>query len=290
MDKVAIITDTVSHMSAEMARQNNIRVIPLHITIEGKTYPENEVDMAWFYEQMPGWKQENRLPLTSSPSAGDFLELYRALSKEAEAILYVGYSPRLGMAIDSALKAKVMAARELAGTPVEVVGSLTACGAQMMVVLEAARAAAKDKTFAEVLEVANAMLKKVNFIYLADDLSYLARGGRIHRARPWASSKVTNTVLLEMDAATGGENTPLARCRTKGQALATLFDIVRERSRGKRLHVGINHADALVEAEELKDKTLQQFQCAEIYITPILPVVTTHTGVGSRWLCWWSED
>ena len=149
MDKVAIITDTVSHISPEIARQHNVRVIPLHVTIEGKTYPENEVDLTWFYQQMPTWKRENRLPLTSSPSAGDFLELYRALSKEAEAILYVGYSPRLGMAIDSALKAKAMAARELPGTPVEVVGSLTACGAQMMVVLEAARATAKGGDLAE---------------------------------------------------------------------------------------------------------------------------------------------
>jgi DegV family protein with EDD domain len=290
MDKVAIITDTVSHITPEIARQHNVRVISLHITIDGKTYPESEVDLAWFYEQMPGWKQENRLPVTSSPSAGDFLELYRTLSREAEAILYVGYSPRLGMAIDSAVKARAMAERELPGTPIEIVGSLTACGAQMMVVLEAARAAARGATLAEVLAVANNMLKKVNFIYLSDDLSYLAKGGRIHRARPWASSKVTNTVLLEMDAATGGENTPLARCRTKGQVLATLFNIVKERSQGKKLHVGINHADALVEAEELKEKTLQQFPCAEIYITPILPVVTTHTGLGSRWFCWWSED
>jgi len=290
MDKVAIMTDTVSHMSEEMAKKNNITMVPLHVTIDSKTYAENEVDLNWFYKQMPLWKRDDRLPLTSSPSAGDFFQAYQNLSKVAKSILYIGYSPKLGMAIDAALQAKTMAQRQLPNIDIEVVGSLTACGAQMLVVLEACRAAAKGRTLPEVLQVANTMIQKVSFIYLSDDLYYLAKGGRIHKARPWAGSKVTNTVLLEMDATTGGENSPLARCRTKGQALQTLFEIVKEGSKGKRLHVGINHADALVEAKELRDKTLSQFDCAEIYITPILPVVTTHTGLGSRWFSWWSED
>lgn len=290
MDKVAIMTDTVSHMNEEVAKKNNITMVPLHVTIDNKTYRENEIDLNWFYEQMPVWKRDDRLPLTSSPSAGDFFQAFRNLSKVAKAILYIGYSPKLGMAVDAALQAKTMAQHQLANIDIEVVDSLTACGAQMLVVLEACRAAAKGKTLPEVLQVVNAMLQKVSFIYLCDDLYYLAKGGRIHKARPWSSSKVTNTVILEMDAATGGENAPLARCRTKGQALQTLFNIVRERSKGKQLHVAINHADALVEAEELRDKTLSQFQCAEVYVTPILPVVTTHTGLGSRWYCWWSED
>jgi len=290
MDEVAILTDTVSHINKEMAEENKIRLVPLHVTIEGKSSPENQVDLNWFYGQFPKWRQENRLPLTSSPSAGDFLKAYRNLSKEAKAVVYVGYSPRLGMAVDAATQAQAMAKQELPNTRIEVVGSFTACGAQMLIVLEAARAAATGKGLSEVLAVVNKMVNKVSFIYLSDDLYYLAKGGRIHKAKPWAGSKVTNTVLLEMDVSTGGENSPLARCRTKGEALKTLFNIVRDRSGGKRLHVAINHSDALAEAQELRDRTISQFECAEVYITPILPVVTTHTGLGSRWFSWWSGE
>lgn len=288
MEEVAILTDTVSHISEEIAKDNKVRLVPLHVTIDGKSYPENEVNLAWFYEQMPTWRQENRLPLTSSPSAGDFLKAYRQLSQEAKAILYIGYSPRLGMALDAATQAKAIAKQEIPNTHIEVVGSSTACGAQMLIVLEAARAAAKGESLSEVLSVVNCIVKRVNFIYLSDDLYYLSKGGRIHGAKPWAGSKVTNTVLLEMDASTGGENSPLARCRTKGEALKTLFNIVKDRSEGKRLHVAINHSDALAEARELRERIISQFECAEIHITPTLPVVITHTGLGSRWLSWWS--
>ena len=118
----------------------------------------------------------------------------------------------------------------------------------------------------------------------------MAKGGRIHKARPWASSKITNTVLLEADASTGGEHKPLARCKTKGQMLETLFELVRQRSGGKKLHVAIDHADAPAEAEELKKKALSQFQCVEVFINQILPVVTSHTGVGTRVFSWWGEE
>ena len=290
MNKVAIMTDSVGFMTQEMANEHNIRLVPLYVTIEGKSYPENEIDLAWFYEQMPKWKEEDRLPPTSSIPIGVFLETYRELSQKVEAILHIGHSVKLGMSLNAALQAKRMAEDELPQTAIEVVDSGTACGAEMLVVLEAARAAAAGKSFSEVVEVANKMVKKVNEISLFDDLSLLAKGGRIHKARPWAGSKITNTAVLEMTAATGGEHRPLARCKTKGQTLKTLFDIVKQRSGGKKLHVAIDHADALAEAEELKQKTLSRFQCAEVFINQILPLVTTHTGVGTRVFSWWAED
>jgi DegV family protein with EDD domain len=160
----------------------------------------------------------------------------------------------------------------------------------MLIVLEAARAASAGKSLSEVVEVTNNMIKRINYILLSDDLYYLVKGGRIHKARPWAGSKITNTVLLEASAATGGEHRPLARCKTKGQTLKTLFDIVRERSGGKKLHVAIEHADAPAEAEELKEKVLSQFECVEVFINQLGPLVTLHTGVGTRTFSWWHED
>lgn len=47
---------------------------------------------------------------------------------------------------------------------------------------------------------------------------------------------------------------PLARCRTKGESLKTLFGVVKEGSGNRKLHVAINHADVPAEAEELKEK------------------------------------
>lgn len=290
MKKVAVMTDTVSYMPEQVARENDITIVPAYVIVDGKSHRENEIDFAWFYKQVPEWKEADRLPTTSSPSIDDFLGAYRKLSQQTDGIVYIAYSNKLGMAVSASSQAKALAQDELPQTAIEVVDSQSACGAQMLVALEAARAAAAGKSFSEVVEVAHDSKKKVYFITLMDDLYYLAKGGRIYRARPWAASKITNSVLLEMDATTGGEMSPLARCRTKGEALKTLFDVVKQRSGSRKLYVAINHADVLVEAEELKEKVLTNFQCQEVVTSDLGPLVTTHTGLGTRIFCWWAEE
>jgi DegV family protein with EDD domain len=283
------MTDTVSEITKELADEYSIKLVPVTIIIGGKAYPETEIDLAWYYEQLPKWKAEDKVPTSSSASIGYFLEAYRELSQQAQAILCITYSSKFGMMFNTAMQAKKMAEEELPQTAIEVVDSCTVCGAQMLIALEAARAAAAGKSLPEVVEVANKMVKRVNNVSLMDDLSLLAKGGRIHKVRPWAGSKVTNTVLIGASAATGGEHRPIARCKTKGQALKTLFDAVKERSGNGKLHVAINHADALVEAEELKELASSRFPCAEVFITPLYPLVTHHTGVGTRVFNWWSD-
>ena len=290
MKSVAVVTDTNSLMTRDIAREYDIGLVPLYISIDDKSYPEDEINLTSFYQNLLKWKQDNKLPKTAAPSVADFMEAFKKLGQQAKGIIYIGYSKHLGIAIDSALQAKAKLKDELPDTKIEVVDSATGCGAQMLITLQAARSAASGKNFDEVLRVCQGIMRKVNFIFLADNLYYLMKGGRIHRARPWASSKVSNTVLLEMDMSTGGQNTPVARCKTKGQALRTLFDLVRQRSGDKKIHVAIDHADAEVEAQELKDKVTSQFKCVEVYINQMRPVLTTHTGVGSRILSWWSED
>ena len=53
MKKVAVMTDTVSDMTQEIADKHNIKVLPVYVVIEGKSHPETELKLAQFYEQLP---------------------------------------------------------------------------------------------------------------------------------------------------------------------------------------------------------------------------------------------
>jgi DegV family protein with EDD domain len=290
MSKVAILTDTVTEMSQELADEHNIKLAPVNIIIDGKQYPEDEIDLVWYRSQIPKWKELGKIPSSSAISIGYFLEAYRELSQKAEAILYIGHSSQFGVSVSNARQAKKMAKEELPRLAIEVVDSCTVCGAQMLIAIESARAAARGQGLPQVASLAHMLVKKVNMIALFDDLSLLAKGGRIHKARPWASSRITNTTLLEVSSATGGLMTPLARCRTRPQVLERLFETIAERSKGGKLHAAINHVDSPTEAEELKELTTSRFPCAEVFITPLYPLVINHTGLESLQFCWWSED
>jgi len=140
MKKVAVMTDTVSYMPEQVPEENDITLLPTHVIVDGKSHRENEIDLAWFYKQIPKWKKEDKLPTTSSPSTDDFLVAYRRLSQQAQGIVYIAYSAKLGMAVSASSQAKALIQDELPQTPIEVIDSQTACGPQMLVTLETARA------------------------------------------------------------------------------------------------------------------------------------------------------
>lgn len=289
MQDIAVMTDTVSYIPDEIAEEYRITRVPTHIIIDGKTHLEDQLDLAKLYAKILKWKEKNNLPTTSSPSPDDMVHVYRRLAKDYASIIYIGYSKHLGMAVNAALLAKDLVEYELPKTKIEVLDTKSWGGAQMLVTLEAARAAAAGGNLSEVLEVANNIINKVNLVLLSDNLYYLAKGGRIHQARPWANSKISNTALLRMDSSSEGQTMPFTRCRTKGETLKALFDLVRSTGGNSRLHVAINHADALIEAEQLKKEAISQFECAEGYISNIGPLVTIHTGLGTRAFSWWFE-
>ncbi len=290
MSKVAVMVDSVSQMPRELADKYDIKVVPMGIVIDGKAYPEVEVDLPGYYQRILETTETEKLPTSSSVTVGDFLEAMRGLAQRAGGIVYVGHSIRLGMSVNSATQAKKMAEEELPNIPIEVIDSGTAIGAQMFIAVEAAKAAAVGRSFREVVEVARGMMQKVKYIIVVENMDYLTSGGRILDGRPWGQAKVTTKALLETDVATGKIHAPLARYGTKAKAVSGFLEILGERCGDKKLHVIINHINAPDEAEALKKKMLSQFQISEFYVTPTYPVVGRHVGPGALQICWWAED
>jgi fatty acid-binding protein DegV len=52
MKKVAVMTDTVSYMPEQVAKENDITQLATHVIVTGKSHRENEIDLAWFYGQV----------------------------------------------------------------------------------------------------------------------------------------------------------------------------------------------------------------------------------------------
>jgi len=94
MNKVAIMTDTISGIPPEMAEELSIKVIPLYIIMDGISYVETEVDKEQLYTRL---SQKKNLPTTSSPTAAQYLQAYRELSQQAEAILHIHYTSWIGI-------------------------------------------------------------------------------------------------------------------------------------------------------------------------------------------------
>jgi DegV family protein with EDD domain len=276
--KVAIVTDTCASLSKEMAEEYDISTISHHIIVNGKDYLDKEVDKALFYSWFENPLDRTNHPKTAAASVGAFLEIFKNVGKKSNNILFIAMTSGNSTTYKIALQAKDMMSKESPSTNVEIVDSYSEHGSQMLIVLEAARAASQGKSLSEVVEVANTMVHRVTLFYLLDTLYHLTLGGRTGKADIWENSMLTLKPLLELNVSTGGIPVPLGRFRTKSQGIARIMELLDERVGNKRLHAVITQGNAPDEAEDLKQRIMAKFDCTEMYLTEPSLAPEVHQG------------
>jgi DegV family protein with EDD domain len=284
MSRVAVVTDSSACVPQEVVRKYGVHILPLILIFEDRSYRDGvDITSREFYELL---QRAKRLPTTSSPSPGEYLEKFRVLSKEANSILCITLPPHLGMAYNSAIKAREMAKESIPEVSISVFPSKGPALAQGFIAQAAASAAALGKDLAEVTEAARDMMGRVNAICMLDTLYYLAKGGRIPKAAAWAGSLFKIKPILDATE----DVRLLERCRTRKRAVQRLLEVMRQRTEGKAICVNLMHANVPEEAQRIKADILRQFHCLEFYITDFTPVIGAHTGPGSIGLSFYVTD
>lgn len=262
-----------------------IKIVPISLIINGHVYKDGvDITPTEVYQLVSANKGT---PTTSSPTPGDFIQVYRELSRSVDGIVCITICSDISMMYNSAMEAKKMAQEEKLPLDINVVDSRTAGGAQGFVALAAARAAASGKNLAEVTKAAELMIPRVHMIAVLDTLYYLARAGRIPKIAAWAGSMLKiNPILTFAHDGIG----MLERARTKPKGVNRLVEIMEERTKGKPVHVNIMHANVAEEAERLKERVQARFNCVELYVTDFAPTMGVQAGPGTLALAFYSEE
>jgi len=280
--KVAVITDSSACVPREVVECYGIHILPLLLIFEDRAYRDGvDITSREFYELL---KKAKKLPTTSSPSPGEYLQAFSELGKDAGGILCITHPPHLGMGFNSATKAKEMAGQSMPELGVTVFPSRGPALAAGFIAQAAARAAAAGQDLDQVVETARDMMNRVNVICVLDTLYYLAKGGRVPRAAAWAGSLFKIKPILDAT----DDVRLLEKCRTRERAMRRFLEILRQRSEGRPVCVNLMHANVPEEAEKLKSEILSQFTCLEFYVTDFTPVIGAHTGPGSIGMAFYS--
>ena len=286
MNKVVVVTDSVSCLPRELVEKYGIRIVPISIIIDGKPYRDGiDITPSEVYKIV---RENKTLPTTTSPSPGDFLSVYREIHREnASGIVCVTICSEISMMYDSAVQAKQMAEEEMPGIVINVIDSRTAGGAEGFIALAAAEAAASGQDMARVCDAAEKMKPRVNMIAVLDTLEYLARAGRIPRAASWVTSMLKIKPILTFSQ---GGIKPLERARTKPKAVQRLIDIMKERMNSKPVRVNVMHANVPEEAEALRQRVEAEFNCIELFVADFAPTMGVQAGPGVLALAFYSEE
>ena len=265
---VKVVTDSCSDITPQLARELGITVVPLYVQFSNETYRDN-VDLSTeeFYQKLETSKIH---PTTSTVTPADFAQIFTKLAEETKEILTITLSEKFSATYAAALQGKSTVGKDCR---IEVIDSQAGAGAQMLLVISAAKMAQSGANLEQIADWVRRAIPRVHVRVSFDTLEYLRRGGRIGKAQALLGSLLkVNPVVGVKDGATF----PIARPRNRAQAMDFLVNFVKGFSRIEAVAIedATTPNDLQTLAERLKDVVPPE----RIYHSKVSPVVGTHVG------------
>lgn len=277
--KTAVVTDSTAYIPKEVRERLHIHMMPLNVIFSNEAYRE-EVDITAdeFYEEV---KKQEKLPTTSQPPIGLFVEKFEELKENYDDVISI----HLSSGISGTYQGAIAAGDMVEGIRVHAFDSEISCMVQGLYVLEAAQMALDDKSADEIMARLREMKQSVRAYFMADDLSHLQRGGRLSSAQALIGSLLQVKPLLHF---VDKVIVPFEKIRTRKKAMKRIADLLGEdAASGLPYRAVIIHAKREEEATEWKTELEARFPNVEFSLGYFGPVIGTHLGEGAMGMGWY---
>ena len=269
-----IVTDSGTDvgLSAEERADLGIHIVPLVVTLDGKSYQEGvDIDADSFY---PLLAASDSLPITSQPSAGVFAEIYRELAVTDPDILSIHITSGLSGTVNAA-----RAGAELVPEAnVTVVDTKTLSAAAGWQVEAAARAIKAGWSKEQILDLMKRVSDASDSIYTLKELKYLIHGGRISHMKGLIASVLNIKPLIGVEKV-NGTYVQHGQMRTFKRAVTGLVDLMaKQHGAGTALRVQVLYSYNPEGGAMLREQVDQRFDCTWLPIGPMSLVLGAHTG------------
>ena len=272
----ALVTDSTAYLPAALLDGLDVRVVPLHVVVGGRTHAEGvDIDPAAVASALRAFTPVS----TSRPTPAAFLEAYEAaVAAGADSVVSVHLSEAMSSTISSA-----HLAAEQSLVPVTVIDSRALGMAMGYAVLAGAQLAAGGAPAQEVVDAVRLTCAGASVMFYVDTLEYLRRGGRIGKAGALLGSALSIKPILGLR---DGHIVPLERVRTSSRAIARLEELAVEAAEaGAGEHgvdVAVQHLDSADRAERLAERLRARLGGGnEVLVVELGAVVGAHVGPGT---------
>ncbi len=280
-ENTALVLDSTADFPDAQIRFPNMRVVPLYVRFGEESFRDYvELDPHGFYGRL---RTAAELPTTSQPTPQDFISTYNALSGYERI-----YSLHISSKLSGTFQSASLAASEVGADQVRLIDTESASVGIAMLAIAIQALLARGTTDEEIERLADRHRESAGLLFTVDTLEFLARGGRIGRAKALAGNLLNVKPILTIQ---DGEVVPLARARGRQKAFEEFRKRFEEATVDEPgLAVGIAHAEAAEAVEQLRAIVLASRPQAEIkLVTSLGAVVGTHAGPGTVGFFWFQE-
>lgn len=217
---IRILIDSSSDYSLEEAKEKEIDLVSISITIGEKSYIDG-VDFGRdeFYEIL---ERTGEFPKTSQPSPQEFVDIFRDVKEKGDEMVCILLSSALSGTYQSAVLAKSMVDYE----KIYLVDSLSATYAIKVLADYACKLRGEGISAEKIAEEIEKLKPNVKVAAALDTLEYLSRGGRIGKAAAVIGDMANLKPMITLTE--DGQVGMLGKCLGRNKAISSILKHLQE--------------------------------------------------------------
>jgi len=280
--KTAVVTDSNSGITQDLAKQLGIWVVPMPVLIDSELYYEDiTLTQEQFYEKL----KSNATVSTSQPNPIDVGEIWDKALENADELVYIPMSSGLSETCNT-LKHFAETEERFKGK-VFVVDNQRISITQRQSVMDALKLAEEGKSGKEIEEWLMQTKTQSSIYIMVDTLKYLKKGGRLTPAVAAIGTLLKIKPVLQIQ---GFKLDQYAKVRKLADAKTVMINALKkdlstrfkDLAESGKMKIAVAHTENLEEAEKFKAELMEQFPNIEFdYIDPLSLSVSCHIGPGA---------
>jgi DegV family protein with EDD domain len=272
-ENMKIVTDSGCDLTKEQCLELGVTMLPLKVQLGEKTYLSGvDLTSEEFYDLLD---QTEQMPLTSTPSVGEFADTYRKLAETDHEILSIHISSGLSGTYNAA----EVAAQQVDAS-ITVLDTLTLSAGTGWQVEAAARAVKAGWGKAKILEMLKQIQAASDTYFTLPDLKYLIAGGRISHLKGLLASLLGIKPIIQVNK-TDGKYYDIGKKRSFLKAVQEIPALILKKyGEGAAFRTQIVHASNPEGGEMLRDAMNKVFRCEWVADGLLGPALGAHTGRG----------
>lgn len=272
-----IFSDSGSDYSDEMARKQNVKIIPLSYIINGKEY--NFVSDELMKETYAALRRKENIT-TSCANEFTIYSLLEDELRKGNDVLYLAFSSGLSATYENASKACEALRKRYPERKIYLIDSLSASLGQGLLLSYACEFRDQGETIEDIANFLEANKLRMSHLFTVDEMFYLYRNGRITKATYLVARFAKIKPIMHTDDE--GKLTAIDKVVGRKRALSTIIDkVVETIDEPEKQYVYISHGDCIKEAEYVRDELSKRIKVKGFYIGYISPVIGVHSGPGT---------
>ena len=282
---LTLFSDTDCDVTPAIAKEYGYRIIPMPYAIDGKLYhpyvESQDYDHKAFYAQL----RAGTLPTTSAISEAVYLKYFEPEFENGNDIFYVHFSSGMSNTFENMNKAVETLKAKYPERKFWAVDTLGISAESLNIVMEIGDLFKAGKTPGEVVEWAKSEVQKFPLYFIADDLKFFRRSGRVSGLAATMGNFIGIRPVIYVNEQ--GKMVQIGKEVGRNKAIDRLVQYVEELGDNVKDHrVVIGHADCQELVDMLIAKLKEKFgDDLRIIVTMVNPTIGSHCGPNGMGVC-----